>query len=372
ENVEAAPGKIGESSGKKAQSLQYVLRYTGKLSTKEAYENIAIKSTPDGEIIRLRDIADVEFDSQDYDVISKENGKPSAAIMIKQRSGTNAQTVIENIKSRMAEIKAESFPPGVDYTISYDVSQFLDASIHEVIKTLIEAFILVALVVFIFLQDWRSTLIPIIAVPVSLIGTFLFMQLFGFSINLITLFALVLAIGIVVDNAIVVVEAVHAKLETTKMSVREATEESMKEITSAIIAITLVMAAVFVPASFMPGSTGIFYKEFSLTMAMAIVLSGVTALTLTPALCVLILKNPHDHKRNPNNPINRFFFSFNKYYGQLENKYGGLLKLIANRKVVTFGVLIGFSVLAGLTSSFVPTGFIPEEDQGTIYANITT
>lgn len=372
QNVEAAPGKVGESSGKKAQSLQYVLRYTGKLNTQDSYENIAIKSTPDGEIIRLKDIAEVEFDSQDYDVISKENGKPSAAIMIKQRSGTNAQTVISNIKNRMAEIKGTSFPPGVEYTISYDVSQFLDASIHEVIKTLIEAFILVALVVFIFLQDWRSTIIPILAVPVSLIGTFFFMQLFGFSINLITLFALVLAIGIVVDNAIVVVEAVHAKLESTNMTVREATVESMKEITGAIIAITLVMSAVFVPASFMPGSSGIFYKEFSLTMAMAIVLSGVTALTLTPALCVLILKNPHEHQKNPNNPINKFFKSFNKYYGSLEEKYGGLLKIIANRNVVTFGVLIVFSLMAGLMFNIVPTGFIPEEDQGTIYANITT
>lgn len=372
QNVEAAPGKIGESSGKQAQSLQYVLRYTGKLSNKEAYENIAIKSTPDGEIIRLRDIADVEFDSQDYDVISKENGKPSAAIMIKQRSGTNAQTVITNIKKRMAEIKSESFPPGVDYTISYDVSQFLDASIHEVIKTLIEAFILVALVVFIFLQDWRSTIIPIIAVPVSLIGTFFFMLMFGFSINLITLFALVLAIGIVVDDAIVVVEAVHAKMETTDLSVLEATKESMKEITGAIIAITLVMASVFIPASFMPGSSGIFYKEFSLTMAMAIVLSGITALTLTPALCVLILKNPHHEKKNPKNPINKFFHSFNKYYGFIETKYGGLLSLIINRKVVTFGVLIVFSLMAGITTNFVPTGFIPEEDQGTIYANVTT
>lgn len=372
QNVEAAPGKIGESSGKQAQSLQYVLRYTGKLNTQEAYENIAIKSNAEGEIIRLRDIADVEFDSQDYDVISKENGKPSAAIMIKQRSGTNAQTVISNIKSRMAEIQGQSFPPGVDYTISYDVSQFLDASIHEVIKTLIEAFILVALVVFIFLQDWRSTLIPIISVPVSLIGTFFFMQVFGFSINLITLFALVLAIGIVVDDSIVVVEAVHAKLEATNMTVKEATIESMKEISGAILAITLVMSAVFVPASFMPGSSGIFYKEFSLTMAMAIVLSGLTALTLTPALCVLILKDSHSHHKNPNNPINKFFAWFNKHYNNLEGKYGMLLKLIANRKVVTFGILIVFSILAGLTSNFVPGGFIPEEDQGTIYANITT
>ncbi|HRJ16938.1 MAG TPA: efflux RND transporter permease subunit, partial [Saprospiraceae bacterium] len=205
QNVEAAPGKIGESSGKKAQTLQYVLRYTGKFNKQENYENIVVKATEEGELVKLKDIADIEFDSQDYNVLSKENGKPSAAIMLKQRPGTNASDVIERIKNKMAEIQATSFPPGMGYTISYDVSEFLDASIYEVLKTLIEAFILVAFVVFIFLQDVRSTLIPIIAIPVSLIGTFFFMQLFGFSLNLITLFAMVLAIGIVVDNAIVVI-----------------------------------------------------------------------------------------------------------------------------------------------------------------------
>jgi HAE1 family hydrophobic/amphiphilic exporter-1 len=240
QNVEAAPGKIGESSGRKAQSLQYVLKYTGKYNTKEQYEDVVLKSSNDGEIIRLRDIAEVDFGSQEYDVISKENGKPSAAIMLKQRPGSNAREVIGNIKARMAELKKD-FPPGMDYTISYDVSAFLDASINEVVKTLIEAFLLVSLVVFIFLQDFRSTLIPAIAVPVSLIGTFFFMQLFGFSLNLITLFALVLAIGIVVDNAIVVIEAVHAKMEEFHIGPREATYQAMKEISGAIIAITLVM-----------------------------------------------------------------------------------------------------------------------------------
>ncbi|TXI84295.1 MAG: hydrophobe/amphiphile efflux-1 family RND transporter, partial [Crocinitomicaceae bacterium] len=207
QNLEAAPGKIGESSGRKAQSMQYVLRYTGKLTEQKQYENVVIKVTDTGEMLRLKDVADVEFGSLEYDVISKENNKPSAAIVLKQRPGSNASEVIKNVKAKLAEMKDKTFPPGIDYTISYDVSKFLDASIHEVIKTLIEAFILVALVVFIFLQDFRSTLIPILAVPVSLIGTFAFMQLFGFSINLLTLFALVLAIGIVVDNAIVVVEA---------------------------------------------------------------------------------------------------------------------------------------------------------------------
>lgn len=372
QNVEAAPGKIGESSGKTAQSLQYVLKYTGKHNTKEAYEEIVLRNEEDGELLRLKDIAEVEFDSQEYDVLSKENGKPSAAIMIKQRPGTNAKDVIQKIKDRMQEIKATSFAPGMDYTISYDVSAFLDASISEVIKTLIEAFILVALVVFIFLQDGRSTIIPILAVPVSLIGTFFFMQLMGFSLNLITLFALVLAIGIVVDNAIVVVEAVHEKMEHSGMGVRRATEQAMHEISGAIIAITLVMSAVFVPVAFMEGPTGIFYRQFSLTMAVSIVLSGVTALTLTPALCMLFLKNPHDaHRSKKKNLLTRFFDGFNKWYNGLSARYKKLLNMIANRRVVTFGALLLFTVSAGLVGKLVPSGFIPNEDQGAIYANIT-
>jgi HAE1 family hydrophobic/amphiphilic exporter-1 len=372
ENIEAAPGKIGESSGKTAQSMQYVLRYTGKFNTPQAYEDMIVMRTDEGEFIRLRDIAEIEFDSQDYNVLSKENGKPSAAIMLKQRPGTNASEVIANIKARMAEIKAASFPPGMTYNISYDVSAFLDASIHEVIKTLIEAFILVALVVFIFLHDFRSTLISVLAIPVSLIGTFAFMQLFGFSLNLITLFALVLAIGIVVDNAIVVIEAVHAKMEKSRIGARKATEQAMREISGAIIAITLVMAAVFVPVSFLDGPTGIFYREFSVTMAIAIVLSGVTALTLTPALCAMLLKNPHAHngKHKPTGSLQRFFDGFNKRYGALNARYKALLDAIAGRRVVTFAMLLAFCVGAGLTGSMVPVGFIPEEDQSTIYVNI--
>jgi len=374
QNVEAAPGKIGESSGKTPQSLQYVLKYTGKYNTKEAYENIVLRSDENGELLRLRDIAEVSFDSQEYDVLSKENGKPSAAIMLKQRPGTNASDVIQKIKERMAEIKNTSFAPGMDYTISYDVSSFLDASINEVIKTLIEAFLLVALVVFVFLQDGRSTIIPILAVPVSLIGTFFFMQLMGFSLNLITLFALVLAIGIVVDNAIVVVEAVHAKMENAGIGPRKATEQAMREISGAIIAITLVMSAVFVPVAFMEGPTGIFYRQFSLTMAVSIVLSGVTALTLTPALCMLMLKNNHAHQHNhsSNSRLATFFNGFNRWYNRLNNRYRDLLEKIVNRRTVTFGALILFSFSAGLVGKLVPTGFIPNEDQGAIYANVTT
>jgi HAE1 family hydrophobic/amphiphilic exporter-1 len=370
QNVEAAPGKIGESSGRRAQSLQYVLRYTGKYNTEEQYRNVVVRTNPDdGAIIRLKDIAEVEFGSQDYDVLSKENGQPSAAIMLKQRPGSNASQVIQNIKQRMATLK-QNFPPGMDYTISYDVSAFLDASIYEVLKTLVEAFVLVSLVVFVFLQDFRSTLIPAIAVPVSLVGTFLFMQLFGFSINLITLFALVLAIGIVVDDAIVVVEAVHAKMESG-LAPKPAAQAAMKEISGAIVAITLVMAAVFVPTAFLAGPTGIFYRQFSVTMATAIVLSGVGALTLTPALCALMLR-PHAHGPAPKGPLARFFRGFNAWYRGLSIRYQYLLRLIANRRVVTWGLLLAFCAGIGWASQVLPTGFIPNEDQGTIYASVTT
>ncbi|MFN4147112.1 MAG: efflux RND transporter permease subunit [Runella sp.] len=371
QNIEAAPGKIGESSGRRPQSLQYVLRYTGKFTQEKQYEDIVLKANQDGEILRLKDIADVEFGSLDYDVLSKENGRPSAAILLKQRPGSNASEVISNIKKRMAELKATTFPTEIDYTISYDVSRFLDASIHEVIKTLIEAFILVALVVFIFLQDWRSTVIPAIAVPVSLVGTFAFMQLFGFSINLLTLFALVLAIGIVVDNAIVVVEAVHAKMEALHIGSKEATIQTMDEISGAIIAITLVMSAVFVPVAFLSGPVGVFYRQFSITMAISIVISGVNALTLTPALCAIMLKNTHAQPK-ANDWLTRFFGAFNARYDRLSERYKKLLDSIANRRVITYGLLIGFVVATWGVNVFLPSGFIPTEDQGTIYANVTT
>jgi HAE1 family hydrophobic/amphiphilic exporter-1 len=368
QNVEAAPGKIGESSGKRPQELQYVLRYTGKFTGPEQYGNVVIRSSDAGELVRLRDIADIEFDSKDYNVVSKENGRPSAAIMLKQRPGSNAKEVISRVKEKMEEISSASFQPGMDYTISYDVSQFLDASIQEVLKTLIEAFLLVALVVFIFLQDVRSTVIPIIAIPVSLIGTFFFMQLLGFSLNLITLFALVLAIGIVVDNAIVVIEAVHAIMERTGLDPRRATEQAMREIGGAIVAITLVMSAVFIPVSFLEGTTGVFYREFSLTMAIAIVLSGVTALTLTPALCAVFLKPMHHHGQQ--GMMARFFARFNHRYGALADRYQGVVRTIAGRRTITYGALLLACASTGLLGRIVPTGFIPQEDQGTIYANI--
>lgn len=371
QNVEAAPGKVGLSSMKDPQAMQYILKYTGRFTEEKEYESIPIKATSDGQILRLRDVADIEFSTVTYNTYAKENGQPSAAIIIKQLPGSNAQEVIERIKEKMAELKEKTFLPGMDYTMGYDVSRFLDASMKQVLKTFLEAFLLVSLVVFIFLGDFRSTLIPAIAVPVSLIGTFFFMQLFGFSINMITLFALVLAIGIVVDNAIVVVEAVHAEMEATGSDAKTATLASMKKISGAIIAITLVMSAVYVPIAFMSGPVGIFYKQFSITLAISIVLSGIVALTLTPALCALMLKNTHgnsQHKKQ--NWLSRFIDSFNARYNRIAEKYRKLIGLVINRRVVTYGALLFFCFATFGISSLIPTGFIPNEDQGILYANI--
>ena len=370
QNVEAAPGKTGESSGKETNTLEYVLRYTGKFSLPEEYKNIVIRADADGSILRLSDIADIEFGALSYSMDSKTDGKPSASIMIKQRPGSNAREVITNIKERMAELKESSFIPGMDYNFAYDVSRFLDASIKEVLKTLLEAFILVFIVVFIFLQDVRSTIIPALAVPVALIGTLAFMQALGFSINLLTLFALVLAIGIVVDNAIVVVEAVHVKMTEDHMGPMDATIAAMKEITSAIIAITLVMSAVFVPVAFLSGPVGVFYRQFSLTLAISIVISGINALTLTPALCALMLRHSDPNKRK--GWMARFFKGFNKTYDATQNKYQGLIGRIAGRRMVTLGILVVFFVATWGASTILPSGFIPTEDQGIIYVNVTT
>lgn len=372
QNVEAAPGKSGISSDRDPQALQYVLKYTGKFNQIEDYENITLKALPDGSLLKLKDVAEVQFDSQEYSMVSMTDGTPSASIMIKQRPGSNAREVIKNIKEKMEELQVSSFAPGMSYNFSYDVSRFLDASIFEVLKTLLEAFLLVFLVVFIFLQDFRSTLIPAIAVPVSLVGTFFFMQLFGFSINLLTLFALVLAIGIVVDNAIVVVEAVHVKMHTLHMSAYDATIAAMREIGGAIIAITLVMSAVFIPVSFLSGPVGIFYRQFSLTLAIAIVISGINALTLSPALCAILLK-PTNVEHDPSKGwLQKFFYGFNKKYDAFSKKYAFVLGKIAPRKVITYGSLVLFFLLTYGMMCIVPTGFIPNEDQGMIYVSVTT
>ncbi len=370
QNVEAAPGKTGESSGKEVNTLEYVLRYTGKFSLPQEYKNIVIRADADGSILRLSDIADIEFGALSYSMDSKTDGKPSASIMIKQRPGSNAREVITNIKERMAELKKSSFIRGMDYNFAYDVSRFLDASIKEVMVTLLEAFILVFIVVFIFLQDFRSTIIPALAVPVALIGTLAFMQALGFSINLLTLFALVLAIGIVVDNAIVVVEAVHVKMTEEHMGPMDATISAMKEITSAIVAITLVMSAVFVPVAFLSGPVGVFYRQFSLTLAISIVISGINALTLTPALCALMLRHQEPGKRK--GWLAKFFGRFNRVYDSTQNKYQGLIGRIAGRRMVTMGLLIAFFVATWGASAILPSGFIPTEDQGIIYVNVTT
>ncbi len=371
QSLEASPGKTGESSGKRSQAFEYVLKYPGRYSDKAGYENIVLRSSSDGELLRLKDVANIEFGSSMYDIYSTLNGKSSAAIVVKQSYGSNASQVIADIKEKLKEIKSTSFPKGVDYEISYDVSKFLDASIEKVVHTLIEAFILVGLVVFLFLGDWRSTLIPAIAVPVSLIGTFVFMQVFGITLNLITLFALVLAIGIVVDNAIVVIEAVHAKMESKNLPPLRATREAMHEISGAIIAITFVMAAVFIPVAFMSGPVGIFYRQFSITMATSIILSGVVALTLTPALCAIMLKNNHG-KPKKKNPLSRLLNGFNNWFSRLSLRYQKLLRAIVSRRVVTFVMLFGFCVGTWLLNTTLPSGFIPNEDQGMFYAVIQT
>ncbi|MRX68063.1 hydrophobic/amphiphilic exporter-1, HAE1 family [Flavobacterium resistens] len=371
QNISAAPGKVGEGSGQLDNQLQYVIKYGGKFFEPKQYEDVALRANSDGTILRLKDISKIEFGAMSYGMVSKTDGKPSASIMLKQRPGSNASEVIASVKEKMAELKISSFPPGMEFNIAYDVSRFLDASIDEVLKTLVEAFILVAFVVFLFLQDWRSTLIPVLAVPVALIGSFTFMSMMGFSINLLTLFALVLSIGIVVDNAIVVVEAVHVKISEEHMEPLPATISAMKEITGAVIAITIVMAAVFIPVAFLSGPVGVFYRQFSLTMAISIVISGINALTLTPALCAIMLK-AHDPNKEKKSLLDRFFLRFNNWFDNITSKYIKVLVKFADRSTVTIGLLVLFCLLTWGTTKFLASGFIPTEDQGMVYVSVTT
>ncbi|MFI0429640.1 efflux RND transporter permease subunit [Mariniflexile sp. HMF6888] len=365
----ARPGRLGQSSGITSQSLEYVLTYQDRYNEPEQYKEIIIRANEEGEIIKLEDIADVKLGSEFFDIYSNLDGKPSASIVLKQTFGSNGSDVIKAVKDKLDELKVD-LPPDVDFQISYDVSNFLDASIEQVMHTLRDAFILVAIVVFLFLGDWRSTLIPIIAVPVSLIGAFFVMQLFGLSINLITLFALVLAIGIVVDNAIVVVEAVHVKMEEEHLTPYKASSEVLGEIGGAIIAITLVMVSVFIPISFMTGPVGVFYRQFSITMAGSIVISAIVALTLTPVLCAMLLKN--NHGKIKKSPIDRFIIWFNRGFERLTGKYVAILNKIVARRIVTFGILAAFCAGIYFTNEVLPAGFIPNEDQGMIYAIIQT
>ncbi|MFO0900772.1 MAG: efflux RND transporter permease subunit [Pirellulales bacterium] len=366
-----SPGRLGQATGKTSQTIEYVLTWVGRYNKPEQYENIIIRANSEGEILRLKDVAQVELGPSYYNIYSDIDGRPSAAIVLKQLPGTNAATVIEEVKEKLAEVKETSFPAGMTYEVSYDVSSFLEASIEQVLHTLFEAFVLVSLVVFLFLGDWRSTLIPTLAVPVSLIGTFFFLQVLGLSINLITLFALVLAIGVVVDDAIVVVEAVHAKMHEKHLSPYRATQEVVNEISGAIIAITLVMTAVFVPVTFITGPVGTFYRQFGITMATSIVLSGVVALTLTPVLCAMILK-PHTGQKKKRGPLAYSLHLFDRGVEKVTGGYAGLLRRIVTLRLLTMLVIgaFGFGIVA--VNTVLPTGFIPLEDQGMIYGIIQT
>ena len=362
QNLEAAPGRLGERS---KEVMEYVLRYKGKFTEPEQYENITIKALNDGSVLKLKDIAKVEFGAYSYTVSSNYNKKASVTMAIFQMAGSNANEVQIALQERMKELE-KSFPEGMDYEIPYATKEALDQSIEQVIHTLIEAFILVFIVVYIFLQDFRSTLIPAIAVPVSIIGTFFFMKVFGFSINILTLFALVLAIGIVVDDAIVVVEAVHAKMEHKKLNPRAATMSAMSEITGAIVSITLIMSAVFVPVAFMSGSTGLFYQQFALTLAIAIVISAINALTLSPALCALFLKQHHPGTHEKMNFKDRFFAGFNASFNKLTFRYGKAVLFLLKRKWVALIIIVAFGGLFAWMSMTTPKGFIPDEDQSFI------
>jgi HAE1 family hydrophobic/amphiphilic exporter-1 len=366
QNIEAAPGKFGENSD---QAFQYTIKYKGRLTQPAEFGDMIIKSVGQGQVLRLKDVAKVELGALTYSSTISMNGQEAVGMAISQTPGSNARDVINNSKKIIAEA-SKTFPKGIKYTYLVDVNENLDASIEKVIHTLVEAFILVFIVVFIFLQDFRSTLVPAIAVPVAIVGTFFFLNLFGFTINLLTLFALVLAIGIVVDDAIVVVEAVHAKLDNGYKSARKATIDAMDEISGAIISITLVMAAVFIPVTFITGSTGVFYKQFGVTLAVAIILSAVNALTLSPALCALLLK-PHadDHKHQ--SFIQRFYTAFNVAFDNITNKYKRSVQFLSVKKwIVLAAVAISGAALFYMMKT-TPSAFVPAEDQGTIFANIS-
>ncbi len=367
QNLEAAPGKFGENS---TQAFEYVIRYKGKLSTKDEYDNIILRSDGNNNFLRLKDVAKVELGAFSYNTKNITNGNPSVAVAVYQTSGSNAQEIIKDVITTLDNAKKD-FPNGVDYVIPFNTNDFLEASISKVVITLIEAFLLVFLVVFLFLQDFRSTLIPALAVPVAIVGTFFFLNLFGFSINMLTLFALVLAIGIVVDDAIVVVEAVHAKLDNGAKNAKKATVSAMSEITGAIISITLVMSAVFIPVSFLEGPTGAFYQQFAITLAVAIVISAINALTLSPALCALLLKPHNPSEEHKKGLVNRFYTSFNTGFDVLTERYTNSVRFLIRKKWLTGVILVVFLVLTGWFFKTTPTGFIPNEDQGIIFCDIT-
>ena len=365
---EAAAGSIGQNSG---SSFEYIIKYVGKFNEKEQYDNIIIKSLPNGQNLMLKDVAKVELGGLSYSGVGENGDNPSISMGVFQTPGSNAQEIIENIKKQLKANEA-SYPEGVKYTFNFDTNEFLEASIEKVIHTLIEAFILVFIVVYIFLQDFRSTLIPAIAVPVSIVGAFFFLNLFGYSLNLLTLFALVLAIGIVVDDAIVVVEAVHAKMEHGIPDAKKATVEAMDEITGAIISITLVMAAVFIPVTFITGPTGVFYQQFGITLIVAIIISAINALTLSPVLCSLFLKPHSEHHEGyeKKNFIQKFFYKFNIAFQTATERYGRGFNFLIKHKWVT---LLIFAITGGIiywASSSMKKGFVPTEDRGIIFTDV--
>ncbi|GAA3924178.1 efflux RND transporter permease subunit [Chitinophaga oryziterrae] len=357
-SFEVSPGRLGEESD---APMQYVIKYKGKLSEPQQFEQIVVKSNTDGSILRLKDVARIEFGSASYGGDGNEDGKPAVTIGIQQTSGSNANEIEEQVRSTLAE-SDKTFPKGIGTHIIYSVKERLDQSIEQVEHTLIEAFILVFVVVYLFLQDFRSTLIPAIAVPVAIIGTFFFLNLIGFTINVLTLFALVLAIGIVVDDAIVVVEAVHTKMKRFNIDAKHATTAAMGEITGAIISITLVMSAVFLPIGFMDGPAGIFYKQFAFTLAIAIIISALNALTLSPALCALFLKNDHAHTNETEGFKQRFFTGFNAGFDNLTRRYVYSIRFLISKKWWSLGVLALMSGIAFWMMNRAPKEFVPSED----------
>ena len=375
QNLEAAPGSFGENS---TEAMQYVMKYKGKNPYPRDYEEIVIRANPDGTLLKLGDIARVEFGAYRYTVDTKANGQPAVVLAVYQAPGSNANEVETGLRKVLKKVSV-SFPEGISYAIPFSSKKVVDESIEQVQHTLIEAFLLVFLVVFIFLQDLRSTIIPAIAVPVAIIGTFFFMNLFGFSINVLTLFGLVLAIGIVVDDAIVVVEAVHAKMEQNHYPSKVATVSAMREITKAIVTITLVMASVFLPVGFLQGSTGVFYRQFAFTLAIAILISAVNALTLSPALCALFLHDlhqeggasKHEKLKRFGGFGQRFFSAFNLGFSGLKSKYLGSLVFLIRNKRLTFTLLGLMIALSFWMFKTMPTGFIPDEDNGFVIVSVT-
>ncbi|MFV0539759.1 MAG: efflux RND transporter permease subunit [Aestuariibaculum sp.] len=366
QSLEASAGSLGQNDG---QSFTYNIKYGGRFKTEEQYKSIIIKALDNGEYLRLSDVASIEMDAQGYDSFGFTEGFPSINMGIYQTAGSNAQEIIEQIKAELERL-SQDFPEGVKYKINYDTNEFLTASMNKVMHTIIEAFLLVFLVVFIFLQDFRSTLIPAIAVPVAIVGTFFFLNLFGYSINLLTLFALVLAIGIVVDDAIVVVEAVHAKIDEGATSARKATLDAMHEISGAIISITLVMAAVFIPVTFIQGPSGVFYEQFGITLIVAILISAVNALTLSPALSALFLKVHGDHEDKKKSFLQRFYDRFNAGFNATTERYGKSLKFLYKNKWISAVILILSGVGIWWAVNTTPTGFVPSEDRGIVFMNI--